>query len=184
MTVHTVNTAAGQLAGDRTDDAPRRPSPPLRRGLIDTLQVNLGYRCNQSCLHCHVNAGPNRTEEMSAQTISQVLDFLAASTSVRLLDLTGGAPELNPHSRHLVREARALGVRVIDRCNLTILEAPAAEAVGLVLVTTMLALAILEHWLLVLPLPSTALWRWAMRHPAPEPAAPRPDNEDILLHAR
>lgn len=64
------------------------------------------------------------------------------------------------------------------------LRAPAAEAVGLVLVTTMLALAILEHWLLVLPLPSTALWRWAMRQPAPEPAAPRPDNEDILLHAR
>lgn len=64
------------------------------------------------------------------------------------------------------------------------LRAPAAEAVGLVLVTTMLALAILEHWLLVLPLPSTALWRWAMRQPAPEPAAPRADNEDILLHAR
>ena len=64
------------------------------------------------------------------------------------------------------------------------LRAPTAEAVGLVLVTTMLALAILEHWLLVLPLPSTALWRWAMRQPAPEPAAPRPDNEDILLHAR
>ncbi|WP_425260227.1 putative photosynthetic complex assembly protein PuhE [Rubrivivax sp. RP6-9] len=64
------------------------------------------------------------------------------------------------------------------------LQAPAAEAVGLVLVTTMLALAILEHWLLVLPLPSTALWRWAMRQPTPEPAAARPDNEDILLHAR
>lgn len=101
--------------------------PPLRRGLIDTLQVNLGYRCNQSCLHCHVNAGPNRTEEMSAQTISQVLDFLAANTSVRLLDLTGGAPELNPHFRHLVREARAQGVRVIDRCNLTILEEPGQD---------------------------------------------------------
>lgn len=101
--------------------------PRLRRGAIDTLQVNLGYRCNQSCLHCHVNAGPNRTEEMSAQTIAQVRDFLAAHPSVRLLDLTGGAPELNPHFRHLVREARALGVRVIDRCNLTILEEPGQE---------------------------------------------------------
>jgi radical SAM/Cys-rich protein len=101
--------------------------PPLRRGLIDTLQVNLGYRCNQSCLHCHVNAGPHRTEEMSAQTIDQVLGFLAVNASVRLLDLTGGAPELNPHFRHLVRTARAQGVRVIDRCNLTILEEPGQD---------------------------------------------------------
>jgi radical SAM/Cys-rich protein len=104
--------------------------PPLRRGAVDTLQVNLGYRCNQSCLHCHVNAGPNRTEEMSADTMAQVLDFLAAHPGVRLLDLTGGAPELNPHFRHLVREARALGVRVIDRCNLTILEEPGQDGLA------------------------------------------------------
>lgn len=100
----------------------RHDFPPLRRGIIDTLQVNLGYRCNQSCLHCHVNAGPNRTEEMSADTISVVVGFLAASPELRTLDLTGGAPELNRHFRSLVVDARSRGVRVIDRCNLTILE--------------------------------------------------------------
>ncbi len=97
-------------------------SPALRRGTIDTLQVNLGYRCNQSCVHCHVNAGPNRTEEMSADTIAGVVTFLAASPDVRTLDLTGGEPELNRHFHELVVAARTRGVRVIDRCNLTILE--------------------------------------------------------------
>jgi radical SAM/Cys-rich protein len=104
--------------------------PPLRRGIIDTLQVNLGYRCNQSCLHCHVNAGPNRTEEMSADTIAAVVDFLAASPDLRTLDLTGGAPELNRHFRSLVAAARSRGVRVIDRCNLTILEEPGQEGLA------------------------------------------------------
>ncbi len=101
--------------------------PSLRRGLLDTVQVNLGYRCNQSCVHCHVNAGPNRTEEMSLGTVNDLLRFLDRSDSVRTLDLTGGAPELNPHFRHLVVEARARGLRVIDRCNLTILEQPGQE---------------------------------------------------------
>jgi radical SAM/Cys-rich protein len=100
--------------------------PPLRRRRLETVQANLGYVCNQSCLHCHVNAGPTRTESMSAQTIGQVLDFLAASGAASL-DLTGGAPELNPGFRGLVARARALGVRVIDRCNLTILEEPGHE---------------------------------------------------------
>ena len=104
-------------------------SSPLRRRSIDALQVNLGYRCNQSCLHCHVNAGPTRTESMSAETIAQVLDFLAAS-GAGTLDLTGGAPELNPGFRGLVERARARGVRVIDRCNLTILEEPGQETLG------------------------------------------------------
>ena len=108
----------------------RSSFPPLRRGIIDTLQVNLGYRCNQSCLHCHVNAGPNRTEEMSADTIAIVVDFLAASPDLRTLDLTGGAPELNPHFRSLVVAARSRGVRVIDRCNLTILEEPGQEGLA------------------------------------------------------
>ena len=108
----------------------RSSFPPLRRGIIDTLQVNLGYRCNQSCLHCHVNAGPNRTEEMSADTIAVVVDFLAASPDLRTLDLTGGAPELNPHFRSLVVAARSRGVRVIDRCNLTILEEPGQEGLA------------------------------------------------------
>ena len=102
----------------------RTDFPPLRRRVVETLQVNLGYRCNQSCLHCHVNAGPNRTEEMSRDTIDAVVAFLAASPEVRTLDLTGGAPELNRHFRSLVVAARARGVRVIDRCNLTILEEP------------------------------------------------------------
>ncbi|MEO7939047.1 MAG: arsenosugar biosynthesis radical SAM (seleno)protein ArsS [Burkholderiaceae bacterium] len=108
----------------------RSDFPPLRRGIIDTLQVNLGYRCNQSCLHCHVNAGPNRTEEMAADTISAVLDFLVASPDLRTLDLTGGAPELNRHFRSLVVGARSRGVRVIDRCNLTILEEPGQEGLA------------------------------------------------------
>ena len=97
--------------------------PPIRRGRLDTLQVNVGYRCNQSCVHCHVNAGPNRTEEMPAAVIDLVLAFLARRR-VPTLDITGGAPELNPHFRRLVRAARDLGVRVMDRCNLTILEVP------------------------------------------------------------
>ena len=108
----------------------RSDFPPLRRGIIDTLQVNLGYRCNQSCLHCHVNAGPNRTEEMSADTIAAVIEFLAASPDLRTLDLTGGAPELNRHFRALVVAARSRGVRVIDRCNLTILEEPGQEGLA------------------------------------------------------
>lgn len=104
----------------------RTDFPPIRRQRLDTLQVNLGYRCNQSCLHCHVNAGPNRTEAMDAGHAALVLRVLEAR-GVGTLDLTGGAPELNPHFRELVRGARALGVRVIDRCNLTILSEPGQE---------------------------------------------------------
>ena len=100
--------------------------PAIRRNRLETLQVNLGYKCNQACLHCHVNAGPTRTEMMNAQTIETVLDFLRAS-GTRTLDLTGGAPELNPHFRSLVADARDLDVKVIDRCNLTILEVPGQE---------------------------------------------------------
>src|SRR5512144_3081280 len=95
--------------------------PPIRRGRLDTLQVNLGYRCNQSCVHCHVNAGPNRTEAMDGETIDLVLAYLERRR-VGSLDVTGGAPELNPHFRRLVHAAREMGVRVMDRCNLTILE--------------------------------------------------------------
>src|SRR5437762_11389439 len=76
--------------------------PPIRRGRLDTLQVNIGYRCNQSCVHCHVNAGPHRKEEMSSEVIDTVLAFLARKR-VPILDITGGAPELNPHFRRLVR---------------------------------------------------------------------------------
>jgi len=100
--------------------------PRIRRGRLETLQVNLGCKCNQSCVHCHVNAGPKRTEQMDGSTIATVLRFLDAAR-VATLDLTGGAPELNPHFRHLVARARDLNVRVIDRCNLTILEEPGFE---------------------------------------------------------
>ena len=100
--------------------------PALRRVRLETLQVNLGYRCNQSCLHCHVNAGPNRTEMMDGDTVDLVLDVLRARR-LKTLDLTGGAPELNEHFRRMVRSARGLGVAVIDRCNLTILSEPGQE---------------------------------------------------------
>jgi radical SAM/Cys-rich protein len=108
--------------------------PPIRRQSLDTLQVNLGYKCNQSCLHCHVAASPQRTEMMDGATIDLVLQVLAARR-IGTLDLTGGAPELNPHFRRLVSSARALGVRVIDRCNLTILSEPGQEDLAAFLAT-------------------------------------------------
>ncbi|MEX0960453.1 MAG: arsenosugar biosynthesis radical SAM (seleno)protein ArsS [Burkholderiales bacterium] len=100
--------------------------PAIRRRSVETLQVNLGYKCNQTCVHCHVNAGPTRTEMMDRATIDTVLAFLRAS-DVSALDLTGGAPELNPHFRDLVAEACKLDVKVMDRCNLTILEEPGQQ---------------------------------------------------------
>lgn len=109
--------------------------PSIRRAALTTLQVNLGYLCNQTCVHCHVNAGPKRTELMSRDTVDQVLAFLRAQPQVRTLDLTGGAPEMNPHFRYLVREARALELHVIDRCNLTILEEPGYESLAEFLAT-------------------------------------------------
>jgi radical SAM/Cys-rich protein len=102
------------------------PFPALRRGALDTLQINVGYRCNQTCFHCHVNAGPNRTEEMSTEVAELALNFIARH-GITTLDITGGAPELNANFRRLVRGARALGAKVMDRCNLTILEQPGQE---------------------------------------------------------
>ena len=100
--------------------------PPLQRSRLETLQVNLGYLCNQSCLHCHVNAGPNRSEQMTREVIEEVIAVLKKG-SVKTLDLTGGAPEMNPGFRYLVKAAREHGVHVIDRCNLTILNEPGFE---------------------------------------------------------
>ena len=100
--------------------------PPIRRKKLETLQVNLGYRCNQQCLHCHVNAGPKRKENMDEETVNQVIDYLKSS-DITILDLTGGAPEMNPHFRYLVTEARRLNIKVIDRCNLTILSEPGQD---------------------------------------------------------
>jgi radical SAM/Cys-rich protein len=102
------------------------PFPAIRRGQLQVLQVNVGYRCNQSCVHCHVNAGPNRTEEMDGATVDTVLAFLERRR-IATLDITGGAPELNPHFRRLVTAARDMAVKVMDRHNLTIQEQPGQE---------------------------------------------------------
>jgi len=95
--------------------------PAVFRKPLEILQVNLGYLCNLSCVHCHVNAGPKRTELMSLETLEQVL-ALAEAAGIHTLDLTGGAPEMHPHFRYLVTTARSKGINIIDRCNLTILE--------------------------------------------------------------
>jgi len=103
--------------------------PQIKRIKINTLQVNLGYKCNLSCTHCHVNAGPNRTELMDAQMIDLVKQALV-DKNIQTLDLTGGAPELNPYFKDLVRFARQQGIEVIDRCNLTILLESGQEALA------------------------------------------------------
>ncbi|MGL4727828.1 MAG: arsenosugar biosynthesis radical SAM (seleno)protein ArsS [Bosea sp. (in: a-proteobacteria)] len=102
------------------------PFPAISRGKLETLQVNLGYKCNQTCLHCHVNAGPNRTEMMDEATLALIPQVIKAR-GVTTLDITGGAPELHPGFRDLVGEVRSMGVNVIDRCNLTILSEPGHE---------------------------------------------------------
>jgi radical SAM/Cys-rich protein len=102
------------------------PFPAIARGPLQTLQVNVGYRCNQSCVHCHVGASPHRTEEMSGVVVDTVLAFLERRR-IATLDITGGTPELNPHFRRLVTAARNMSVRVMDRCNLTILEVEGQE---------------------------------------------------------
>ncbi len=90
----------------------------LQRDEIKILQVNIGKRCNQACHHCHVEAGPNRTENMEWETVERLLELLKKEPQIHTVDITGGAPELNPHFRHFVREIRAMGREVIDRCNL------------------------------------------------------------------
>jgi radical SAM/Cys-rich protein len=94
--------------------------PSINRNSLEILQVNLGYLCNLSCVHCHVNAGPTRTEIMEKKTIDQVIAVLQ-KCNIKTLDLTGGAPEMNPHFRYLVEAARAMDVEVVDRCNLAVL---------------------------------------------------------------
>ncbi|HUW52573.1 MAG TPA: arsenosugar biosynthesis radical SAM (seleno)protein ArsS [Rhodanobacter sp.] len=99
----------------------------LPRTPLEILQVNVGKLCDLACQHCHVEAGPKRTEIMQAATVERILELLADAPGVHTLDLTGGAPEMNPHFRTLVRGARALGRTVIDRCNLTVLFRPGQE---------------------------------------------------------
>ena len=100
--------------------------PAISREKIETVQINLGYRCNQACLHCHVNASPDRKEQMSRHTIRQVIEFIDR-VKPTVVDLTGGAPELNPHFREIVSEIRDRRISIIDRCNLTILFEPKQE---------------------------------------------------------
>lgn len=100
--------------------------PTINRKVLDTIQVNLGYKCNQQCLHCHVNAGPNRTENMQRHTVNEILCYME-KIKPTCLDLTGGAPELNPNFQYFISESKKLGVHIIDRCNLSILFEPGQE---------------------------------------------------------
>ena len=100
--------------------------PQITRNKVETLQVNVGYKCNQTCTHCHVNAGPNRKEMMTADNVAVVFDYLRTQ-NIRTIDLTGGAPELHPQFREIVETARTFGCHVMDRCNLTVLEEPNQE---------------------------------------------------------
>jgi radical SAM/Cys-rich protein len=110
------------LAEPRFEDMlSRHGLAPLDRRQVETLQVNVGKLCNQACHHCHVDAGPKRTERMTHATAEKVLELLEASPKVGTVDITGGAPELSPNFRFLVEGARLLGRRAIDRCNLTVL---------------------------------------------------------------
>lgn len=99
----------------------------LHRARVQTLQVNVGKVCNQACHHCHVDAGPKRTESMTRETAERVLEILRNTPDIETVDITGGAPELNPNFRLLARQSRILQKRVIDRCNLTILLEPGQE---------------------------------------------------------
>jgi radical SAM/Cys-rich protein len=99
----------------------------LSRTPLEILQINVGKLCDLACQHCHVEAGPKRTEIMQAETVERLLELLAGAPAVHTVDITGGAPELNPHFRELVRKSRELGKIVIDRCNLTVLLLPGQE---------------------------------------------------------
>ena len=101
--------------------------PTSVRHQPEVFQLNLGYLCNLSCIHCHVNAGPTRTELMSKDNIDKIIALFDNASTIHTLDLTGGAPEMHPHFQTLVLAARQHGIKVIDRCNLVILEEPGYE---------------------------------------------------------
>ena len=96
----------------------------LKRNAVHTLQVNIGKRCNQACHHCHVESGPNRTENMTLDTVDRLLELLRHEPQIHTVDITGGAPELNPHLCYFVSESRKINKNVIDRCNLTVFFEP------------------------------------------------------------
>lgn len=97
---------------------------------METVQVNVGKLCNQACHHCHVEAGPKRTEIMTRSTSERVIQLLHQSVGIKTIDITGGAPELNPNFLDLVEHSRRLGLHIIDRCNLTVLLEPGLEDLG------------------------------------------------------
>jgi len=100
--------------------------PAIKRYELDTLQINIGLKCNQTCVHCHVNSSPKRTEKMSLETLELVKSFLVKK-NIQTLDVTGGAPELHPEFKNLVSYAKDNDVHIIDRCNLTVLSEPGME---------------------------------------------------------
>jgi radical SAM/Cys-rich protein len=112
------------------DEALKRSCGPLLRGPVSTLQINVGKLCNQACHHCHVDAGPKRTEVMTTEVAERLLHLLAATPAIATVDVTGGAPELNPNFRRLVTRSRELDREVIDRCNLTVLFEPGMAGLG------------------------------------------------------
>ncbi len=127
---HPLAPAAAQLAlldglplPQTFDEKVAASGRALRTTGVDVLQINVGKRCNQTCRHCHVDAGPERKEVMPDEVIDACLSLLERAKIPRL-DITGGAPELHPRFREIVSRARALGAHVMDRCNLTILTLP------------------------------------------------------------
>lgn len=131
LPVMTIDAFAERLAHD---------GQQLGRSTLDCLQINVGKICNQVCRHCHVDAGPHRTETMTGETVEKILDWLAPTT-LSTVDITGGAPEMNPHFELLVERCRAQGRHVIDRCNLTILLEPGYETLAEFLKTHRVELA-------------------------------------------
>jgi radical SAM/Cys-rich protein len=117
------------VLGDSFAERLTRDGQTLDRRALAVLQINVGKLCNQTCTHCHVDAGPHRNEIMTRETADRVLSWLA-TTEISTVDITGGAPELNPSFRHLVATCRAQGRGVIDRCNLTVLFEPGQEGLA------------------------------------------------------
>ena len=123
LTIESFAASSSRDPGPSFSSRLCREGFDLRRKAVETLQINVGRLCNQACSHCHVDAGPGRTEVMTRETMERVLSFLKTS-SIPTVDITGGAPETNPEFRYLVRTVREMGRKVVVRCNLTVLFEP------------------------------------------------------------
>ena len=110
------------------------------RETVDTLQINMGKLCNQACIHCHVEAGPKRTEIMNISVIKQILKLLKEENYIKVVDITGGAPELNENFKFFIKELRSLNLKIIDRCNLTVLHEKGQEKTALFLAENKVAI--------------------------------------------